>query len=166
MGLWYRRERANKDTVFETADLVMEFLDIWLQTRKNEDIDPQELAGVIDVLYDFQPVPGKWVLIEVKPKELAEYIATYINAEGERREMMQKKDVALSREYVKLLKKGFEPTPIMIAGIKDEVTGEDGIVLIDGRHRIFASIDADIDIIKAYINKDGLKMMDKATLTK
>ena len=165
MGLWYRQEAANKGTVFETAELVMEFLDIWLQTRKNEDIDPQELAGVIDVLYDFQPVPGKWILIETKPQELAKYIATYINAAGERREMMQQKDQALSREYVNLLKKGFEPTPIMIAGITDDVTGEDGIVLIDGRHRIFAAVDAGIDTIKAYINQDGVAMMDKATLT-
>ncbi len=166
MGLWYKRDKANKAVIFETADLVMEFVDIWLQTRKNEDIDPQELAGVIDVLYDFQPVPGKWVLIDVKPRELAAYISTYVNAKGEKRQMMQQKDKALSRQYVSLLKKGYEPTPLMIAGINDSVTGEPGIVLIDGRHRIYAAIAADVEKLKAYINLDGLEMMDKATLPK
>jgi len=164
MGLWYRIETENKDTVFETCDLVGEFLDIWLQTRKAEDIDASELAGVIDVLYDFQPVPGKWVLIEVRPKELARYISTYVNAKGQRKKMMKGKDVKLSKAYVKLLKKKYEPTPIMLAGIADEVTGEDGVVLIDGRHRIFAAVEAGIPTILAYINKDGLEKMDKAKL--
>jgi len=164
MGLWYKRDKANENTTFETADLVSEFLDIWLQTRKNEDIDPKELAGVIDVLYDFQPVPGKWVLIEVRPKELARYISTYVNAEGKSKKMMSKRDKKLSTSYVRLLKKGFEPTPIMIAGIQDEVTKEDGIVLIDGRHRIFAAVAAGVDTLLAYINKDGLDKMDKAVL--
>lgn len=164
MGLWHKHDEANKDTVFETADLVDEFLDIWLQTRKNEDIDPKELAGVIDVLYDFQPVPGKWVLIEVRPRELASYISTYVNAKGRTKQMMSKDDTTLSSAYVGLFKKGFEPTPIMIAGIDDEVTGEEGIVLIDGRHRIFAAIEAGVETLLAYINKDGLGKMDKATL--
>ena len=164
MGLWYKRDKANEDTTFETADLVSEFLDIWLQTRKNEDIDPKELAGVIDVLYDFQPVPGKWVLIEVRPKELARYISTYVDAQGRQKKMMSKKDKKLSKAYVRLLKKGFEPTPLMIAGIKDSVTNEEGIVLIDGRHRIFAAIEAGVDTLLAYINEEGLDKMDKATI--
>ena len=163
MGLWYKIVDEDDDE-FETAELVVEFLDIWLQTRKLEDIDPQELAGVIDVLYDFEPVPGKWTLIEVKPKEIAKYISTYVNAKGEKKEMMQSKDKKLSQAYVRLLKKGYEPTPIMIAGIEDEVTGEEGIVLIDGRHRIHAAVEADIPIIKAYINNHGLEKMDKAVL--
>jgi phosphoglycolate phosphatase-like HAD superfamily hydrolase len=164
MGLWYRIEPENKGKTFETCDLIEEFLDIWLQTRKAEDIDASELAGVIDVLYDFQPVPGHWVLIEVRPKELARYISTYVNAKGQRKKMMEDKDVRLSKAYVKLLKKKYEPTPIMIAGISDEVTGEDGIVLIDGRHRIHAAVAAKIPTILAYINKSGLDKMDKATL--
>lgn len=164
MALWYRIDKQNKDTVFETSELVMEFLDIWFQTRKAEDIDASELAGVIDVLYDFQPVPGEWVLIEVRPEELARYISTYVNAKGQRKEMMKDKDVKLSKAYVKLLKKKYEPTPIMLAGISDEVTGEDGVVLIDGRHRIYAAVEAKIPKILAYINKDGLEKMDKAIL--
>ena len=164
MGLWYKRDEENKNTDFETADLVTEFIDIWLQTRKNQDIDPKELAGVIDVLYDFQPVPGKWVLIEVRPAELARYISTYINDKGDHKRMMAKKDKKLSSAYVKLLKKGFEPTPLMIAGIKDSVTGEDGVVLIDGRHRIYAAVAAGVEKLLAYINKDGLDKMDKASL--
>ncbi|HUV13232.1 MAG TPA: hypothetical protein VMY18_06290, partial [Acidobacteriota bacterium] len=163
MGLWYKIEEDNEGQDFETADLVVEFLDIWLQTRKLEDIDPKELGGVIDVLYDFEPVPGKWILIEVRAAEMAKYISTYINARGESKVMMQEKDKKLSNAYVKLLKKGYEPTPIMIAGIVDEVSGEEGIVLIDGRHRIHAAIAAGVTILKAYINKSGLEKMDKAT---
>lgn len=164
MGLWYRIDPENKEKVFETIDLVGEFIDIWLQTRKAEDIDAGELAGVIDVLYDFQPVPGKWILIEVKPTELAQYISTYITAKGERKQMMQNKDHKLSDAYVKLLKKNYEPTPIMIAGITDGVTGEQGIILIDGRHRIHAAVKSGIPTIFAYINKEGLEMMNMAKM--
>lgn len=164
MGLWYRLEPTNKDTSFETIDLVGEFLDIWLQTRKSEDIDAGELAGVIDTLYDFQPTPGKWVLIEVKPTELAKYISVYVTAEGERKQMMSKKDHKLSESYVKLFKKKYEPTPIMLAGIVDEVTGEQGIVLLDGRHRIYAAIKAKIPTLLAYINADGIEHLEKAIM--
>lgn len=164
MGLWYRIDPENKDTTFQTIDLVGEFIDIWLQTRKAEDIDSGELAGVIDVLYDFQPVPGQWILIEVKPEELVKYIATYVTAKGERKQMMQNKDHKLSNAYVKLLKKNYEATPIMIAGIADGVTGEEGVILIDGRHRIYAAVKAGLPTMFAYINRDGLEMMDKAKM--
>jgi hypothetical protein len=140
-------------------------LDIWLQTRKAEDIDTDELAGVIDVMYDFQPVPGEWVTVEVKPKELQQYINVYIDADGKAKKMMAKKDTALMKKYVALLKKGFEPTPIIIAGATDQDdSGEEGIVLIDGRHRIHAFIDAGIEKCLAYIPLEDLPKMDKAVL--
>lgn len=164
MGLWHHIDPRGTNATFETIDLVGEFLDIWLQTRKSEDIDPGELAGVIDVLYDFQPSPGEWILIEVRPKELAEYISVYITAKGERKKMMSKKDKKLSASYVKLFKKGHEPTPIMLGGIADSVTGEEGVVLIDGRHRIFAAIDANVPTLPAYINKNGLKYLKAAKM--
>jgi hypothetical protein len=164
MGLWYRIDPENENTTFETIDLVCEFIDIWLQTRKAKDIDPRELSGVIDVLYDFQPVPGEWVLVEIRPAELAQYITTYINDKGTRQQMMQEKDHKLSNAYVKLFKKKYQPTPLIIAGVADEVTGEEGIVLIDGRHRTFAAIKAGVPTLLAYINKSGLEMLDKAKI--
>ena len=164
MGLWYRIDPENEGATFETIDLVGEFLDIWLQTRKAEDIDPGELAGVIDVLYDFQPTPGKWILIEMRPTEMAEYISTYITAKGKYKEMMTKKDHKLSNAYAKLFKKKYEPTPIMLAGVVDAVTGEEGVVLIDGRHRIHAAVQAKIPTILAYINKNGLEHLEKASI--
>ena len=137
---------------YETMDLVTEFLDIWIQTRKSPDIDTDELAGVIDVLYDFQPVPGKWVVVEVRPKELAQYINVYVNHRGEEKPMMSAKDNKLSAKYVELLSKGYEPTPIMIAGATEKNDqGEHGIVLIDGRHRIYAFIKAEHETCLAYI---------------
>jgi len=163
MGLYHRL--VDKKT-FETMDLVTEFIDIWIQTRKPKDIDTDELAGVIDVMYDFQPSPGKWVIIEVKPQELAQYINVYINDKGEEKPMMSAKDNRLSGKYVELLKKGYEPTPIMIAGAteKNEATGEHGIVLIDGRHRIYAFIEAKHETCLAYIPYNDLPKMAAAQL--
>jgi hypothetical protein len=161
MGLWYR---TIDDSDFATIDLVAEFLDIWLQTRKPEDIDPGELAGVIDVLYDIEGVPGHWVLIAVRPKELKRYISTYIRSDGTTGTMMQDSDVSLSKEYVRLLKKGHEPPPIMLAGAEDPDTGAQGVTLIDGRHRIYAAVMAKLKEIPAYIPKEDLPMMEKAEL--
>jgi len=161
MGLWYRRI---DDRVFQTMDLVPEFLDIWLQTRRPQDIKTDNIAGVIDALYDFQPVPGQWIVIEARPKELGNYINVYINAEGKKRPMMRARDTALSQKYVQLLEKGYEPTPIMIAGAGDKQTGEEGIVLIDGRHRIFSAIAAGRETILAYIPLQDLPKMDKAII--
>lgn len=151
---------------YETMDLVTEFLDIWIQTRKPKDIDTDELAGVIDVMYEFQPVPGKWVVIEVKPKELAQYINVYINDKGQEKPMMSARDNKLSAKYVELLKKGYEPTPIMIAGAteKNKETGEHGIVLIDGRHRIYSFIEANHETCLAYIPHKDLPKMAMAKL--
>ena len=163
MPLWYKR--VSKET-FESIDLVAEFLDIWLQTRKSESIDPGELAGVIDTIYEFQPTPGKWILIEVKPTEIGDYITTYVNARGKEKKMMAKKDTKLTKQYVKLLDQGFDPTPIMIAGASDEETGEQGIALIDGRHRTYAAIENKIATIQAYIPEVDLPKMDAAILKK
>jgi hypothetical protein len=151
--------------VYETMDLVTEFLDIWIQTRKPKDIDTDELAGVIDVLYDFQPSPGRWVVIEVKPKELAQYINIYINHRGEEKPMMSSRDNKLSAKYVELLKKGYEPTPIMIAGATEKNDdGEYGIVLIDGRHRIYSFIEAEHETCLAYIPYKDVPKMAMAKL--
>jgi hypothetical protein len=151
--------------VYETMDLVTEFLDIWIQTRKPKDIDTDELAGVIDVLYDFQPSPGRWVVIEVKPKELAQYINIYINHRGEEKPMMSSRDNKLSAKYVELLKKGYEPTPIMIAGATEKNDdGEYGIVLIDGRHRIYSFIEAEHETCLAYIPYKDVPKMAMASL--
>lgn len=161
MALWYKR--VNNET-YETMDLVAEFLDIWFQTRKSEDIDPGELAGVIDSLYECQPPPGEWILIEAKPTELRDYITVYVDPDGKEKKMMARKDTKLMKQYVKLLTKGYEPTPIMIAGAIDEETGEHGIVLIDGRHRIFAAIENSVETIQAYIPKEDLSKMDAAVI--
>lgn len=163
MGLWYRRI---DDKAYQTMDLVTEFLDIWIQTRKPQDIDTDELAGVIDVMYDFAPVPGQWVTIEVRPKELQQYINVYINHEGKAKPMMSNKDKALTAKYVALLQRGFDPTPIIIAGAtdQDEKTGEQGIVLLDGRHRIHSFIAAGRQTCLAYIPLEDVPKMDAAIL--
>lgn len=161
MALWYKPIDMSGH---ESMDLVNEFLDIWLQTRKNEDIDPGELAGVIDTIYEFQPSPGDWVLIEVKPSEISAYITIYVTADGKEKEMMARKDFKLRDQYVKLLQKGYDPTPIIIAGATDEDTGEQGIVLLDGRHRTHAAIAAGVHTIQAYIPRTDLPKMDAATI--
>jgi len=150
---------------YQTMDLITEFLDIWIQTRKSKDIDTDELAGVIDVLYDFQPTPGRWVVIEVKPKELAQYINVYIDHRGREKPMMSARDNKLSAKYVELLKKNYEPTPIMIAGATEKGdNGEYGIVLIDGRHRIYSFIEAGHETCLAYIPYNDLPKMAMAHL--
>jgi hypothetical protein len=162
MALWYR---VIEDNNYGTMDLVAEFLDVWLQTRKAQDIDPGELAGVIDVVYDIEPTPGSWILIAVKPQELRRYISTYIRSDGTTGDMMQPKDVSLAKEYVKLLRRGHEPPPIIIAGAEDPDDGTEGVTLIDGRHRIHAAAMAKLKEIQAYIPKEDLPMMKKAELT-
>lgn len=161
MALWYR---IIDNKSFESMDLVNEFLDIWLQTRKNEDIDPGELAGVIDTIYEFQPSPGDWILIEVRPSEISAYITIYVTADGKEKEMMARKDFKLRDQYVKLIQKGYDPTPIIIAGATDDDTGEQGIVLLDGRHRTHAAIAAGVQTIQAYIPRQDLPKMDAATI--
>jgi hypothetical protein len=161
MALWYKL--VTKET-FETMDIIAEFLDIWLQTRKSEDIDPGELAGVIDTVYEFAPSPGCWSLIEVRPTEIRDYITVYVDANGKQKKMMAKKDEKLTRQYVKLLTKGHEPTPIIISGATDDDTKEEGIVLLDGRHRTYAAIASGILTIQAYIPTEDLPKMAKATI--
>ena len=212
MALWYK---LVTDKTYETADIVTEFLDIWLQTRKAEDIDPGELAGVIDTIYEFQspsaitdetfdtmdalaallgtqldsresedinprvlaeiansiyyprispPSPGCWALIEVRPTEIRDYITIYVDADGNQKKMITKKDERLMKQYVKLLNMGYEPTPIIIAGAIDDDTKEEGIILIDGRHRTYAAIANGVSVIRAYIPKADLPKMDKAMI--
>jgi hypothetical protein len=161
VALWYKL--VTHET-FETMDIIAEFLDIWLQTRKSEDINPGELAGVIDTVYEFAPSPGCWALIEVIPTEIRDYITLYVDAHGKQKKMMAKKDERLMKQYVKLLEKGYEPTPIIISGAVDDDTKEEGIVLLDGRHRTYAAIANNIGKILAYIPKADLPKMSKATL--
>jgi hypothetical protein len=143
-------------------ELVAEFLDVWLQTRKAEDIDPDELSGVIDFIYEVQPPPGRWALIEVRPRELKDYITVYVRSNGQEQSMMKQGDWKLSKRYVELLKKGYEPTPIILAGAEDPDSHERGITLIDGRHRIYAADEAGIDSIMAYLPAKHLPMMKEA----
>jgi hypothetical protein len=161
MALWYK---LLTDETYETMDIIAEFLDIWLQTRKSEDIDPGELAGVIDTVYEFESSSGLWSLIEVRPTEIRDYITVYVDANGKQKKMMAQKDERLMRQYVKLLTKGHEPTPIMIAGAVDDDTKEEGIVLLDGRHRTYAAIANNVAKIKAYIPKEDLPKMEKAVI--
>jgi len=161
MALWYKL--VTKET-FETMDIIAEFLDIWLQTRKSEDINPGELAGVIDTVYEFAPSPGCWSLIEVRPTEIRDYITVYVDANGKQKKMMAKKDEKLTQQYVKLYAKGHEPTPIIISGAVDDDTKEEGIVLLDGRHRTYAAIASGIGTIQAYIPTEDLPKMAKATI--
>lgn len=161
MPLWFRSINYNN---YSTIDLVNEFLDIWLQTRRSQDIHPGELAGVIEVLYEIQPSPGSWRLVEVRPHELKRYIRVYIRSDGSRAPMMRQRDQKLSLEYQKLLKKGYKPTPIMLAGSQNEDGGEEGIMLIDGRHRIHSTADLEIPTIEAYIPTSDIQMFRKAIL--
>ena len=216
MALWYR---LVTDETYKTIDIVTEFLDIWLQTRRAEDIDPGELAGVIDAIYEFQEYsasgklgvyetteamdaasdileiwlqtrksedidprelakmvdaiylpqntsasPGCWALIEVRPTEIRDYITVYVDSDGRQKKMMAQKDERLMSQYVKLLAKGYEPTPIIIAGAVDDDSGEEGIVLLDGRHRTYAAISNGVSIIRAYIPKADLPKMAKAVI--
>jgi len=160
MALWYKLINTKKH---ESMDLVSEFLDIWLQTRKIDDIDNDELAGVIDAIYEFQPSPGDWVLIEVRPQEIASYISVYVNSRGQEKEMMRQKDYRLRDQYVNLLKKGYNPTPIIITGATDD-SGEQGIALLDGRHRTHAAIAAGLTSIEAYIPRLDLPKLEAAIL--
>jgi hypothetical protein len=160
MALWYKLIDTGHH---ESMDLVSEFLDIWLQTRKNEAIDPDELAGVIDVIYECQPSPGDWVLIEVRPSEIASYISSYVNSKGEEKAMMAMKDYKLRDKYVNLLNRGYKPTPIIITGATED-TGEQGIGLIDGRHRIHSYVAAGIESIEAYIPRLDLPKLQHAVL--
>lgn len=161
MPLWYGRKNHK---TFNNMDLISEFLDIWLQTRKNPDIDPGELAGVIDTIYDYQPSPGKWILIDVKPAELKQYITTYVGPDGKERKMIRQKDVKLSSAYIDLIQKGHLPTPIFIAGVEDPDDGTEGIVLLDGRHRIHSAVEAGLQTIEAYLPHGHLPCMDAAKL--
>lgn len=161
MPLWYRRLRGPEK---ENIDLVAEFLDVWLATRKAGSIDPGELAGVIDVMYDMAPPGTKWALLEVRPHELARYINVYMRDDRSGGEMMKSADHTLKSTYVGWIKKGHAPPPIMISGVIDESDGESGVLLIDGRHRIYAAIDAGMTAIKAYLPVKHIPFMDKAVL--
>ena len=158
MAFWYERI---DDSVLTTMELVHEFIDIWLQTRKTEDLDAGEMAGVIDVLYEFQPSPGGWICVRMNPQELKDHIREYIRADGTRAKMMSKRDLAFAKAYVGLMNKGHEPTPIMIAGAENPTTKEKGITLIDGRHRIHASVIGKRPEILVYIPEDDLRFLDK-----
>jgi hypothetical protein len=75
---------------------------------------------------------------------------------------MQGHDWSLTNRYKQLLQKGFEPTPIFISGAEDDQTGEKGIILIDGRHRIYAAAEEGRTEIQAYIPKRDLPMFGEA----
>ena len=161
MPLWYRRLIAPEK---ESIDLVAEFLDVWLATRKPGAIDPGELAGVVDVMYELVPSGTKWALLEVRPDELARYITVYMRDNEPGGAMMKKGDHSLKSTYVAWIKKGHEPPPIMIAGVEDEDDGTRGIMLIDGRHRIHAMLAAEMPTMKAYLPVEPLPFMDEAVL--
>jgi hypothetical protein len=162
MPLWYRRVRRPEK---ENIDLVAEFLDVWLATRKLGSIDPGELAGVIDVLYDMAPPGTKWALLEVRPHELAAYINVYMRDDQSGGEMMKSADHSLKNTYVGWIRKGHQPPPIMISGVIDEEDGDKGILLIDGRHRIHAAVEAGLATIQAYLPVEHIPFMDEAVLT-
>ena len=158
MGLWYRK---TTDAAFNSMHVCTQLLDIWLQTRASENIDAGDLAGVFDSIYEIEPHPGRWALIAVRPEELRAYIRIYIKNGKEQQNMLRNKDVKLISQYVKLLKKGYVPTPIILAGAEDDF-GKNGIQLIDGRHRIHSACKAGIQLIQAYIPVSELHMMDDA----
>jgi hypothetical protein len=158
------RWESTDDTVYTTMQLVDEFIDIWLQTRKPEDIDCGELAGVIDVLYETQPSPGGWVLVRMDPQQLKDHIREYIRDDGTRAPMMRKRDVAFAKAYVGLMTKGHESTPIMVMGAENPKTGEKGLALIDGRHRIHAHVMAKRPEILVYIPADDVRFLEETDL--
>jgi uncharacterized ParB-like nuclease family protein len=159
MPLWYRRLRRQP---IENIDLVAEFLETWLVTRMAETIDPGELAGVIDVLYEMAPSGTMWAIIEIRPHELARYITTYVRDGEEVGTMMSTEDNTLRDTYASWIRKGHETPPIIIAGVVDEDDGGKGIMLIDGRHRIHAAVAAGKETILAYIPVEHLPMMKEA----
>jgi len=165
MGLWYRR---TENTVYETVHLVDEFLHIWFSTRRETKfIRANELAGVIDMLYEVDPAPGQWVIVEVRPQELKKYISVYRKERPqggkatETKNMMQDHDWTLTRRYKQLLDKGFEPTPIFLSGAESD-DGEKGIMLVDGRHRIYSAAEQGHTMMLAYIPLRDLPMFKEA----
>lgn len=159
--LWY--QEIPDPSGYESLDVVAEFLAIWLNTRLQHAIDPGELAGVIDVLYDCAPPGTIWTTLEVRPDEMAKYITTYMKDDGEGGDMMKGRDEKLSAKYKEWIEKGHEPPPILLSGVTDE-DGSRGIMLIDGRHRIFSAIDAGLKTIKAYLPIEQVECMKDAEL--
>lgn len=162
MKLWY--QLLQHPSGYENLDVVAEFLEVWLRTRRLQGIDPGELAGVIDVLYDCAPAGTEWVTILLRPQELARYITVYMKDEDDGGAMMKGRDTKLSTKYKEWLQRGHEPPPILVAGAENDDGTERGIMLIDGRHRIYASIAAGMTTIKAYIPKEHLPYLQDAEL--
>jgi hypothetical protein len=162
MKLWYQILQQQEG--YENLDVVAEFLEVWINTRRPQAIDPGELAGVIDVLYDCAPAGTEWVTILARPQELADYITVYMKDDNDGGAMMKGRDNKLSAKYKEWLQRGHQPPPILLAGAENDEGTERGIMLIDGRHRIHAAIAAGLQTIKAYIPKDHLSYMDAAEL--
>ena len=176
VGFWHRRAEK-KGKVYDTMDVVSDFIDIWLQTREAEDIDSDELAGVIEGIYQGEGEDRKWMVVYLKPEELRDYIKYYVHSDrssddsgeekdGENRPMMADYDHKLSAEYVKLIKEGYDSPPIIVSGAEDEETDPPvrGLYLIDGRHRIYAACDADVKKITAYIPVEYFTYLKEAKL--
>jgi hypothetical protein len=162
MRLWYRL--LSDPAGYENMDVVAEFLETWLTTRRTKAISSGELAGVIDVLYDCAPPGTEWSTVEMRPDQLASYITTYMKDEADGGAMMKGRDEKLSSKYREWIEHGHQPPPILIAGAEDPRDGSRGIMLIDGRHRIFASIEAGLKTIKAYIPTEHLPLLNDAEL--
>lgn len=162
MKLWY--QLLQHPSGYENLDVVAEFLEVWINTRRPQAIHPGELAGVIDVLYDCAPPGTEWVTILLRPQELASYITIYMKDDDDGGAMMKGRDTKLSAKYKEWLQRGHEPPPILVAGAANDDGTERGIMLIDGRHRIHAAIAAGLTTIKAYIPKDHLPYLKDAEL--
>jgi len=147
----------------ENIHIITEFLDIWFQTRRSQDLCASSLAGVIQGIYDASPGDGAWALVSLRPTELRDYITTYLKNGVMQKAVIAEKDVKLYAKYASLLRQGYMPTPVIIAGAEDDCKTQ-GIYLIDGRRRIYSACIAEKKTMKAYIPVKDLEMLKKANL--
>ena len=152
------------ETEIPTIDLVAQLWEMWAHPPSGGKIDPDELAGVVDLLYDnipssecqYSDKKDTWTLVELYVEPLKKYLVRGMGMETE--------DWKRSNEYSKKNLRGFEIPPIFLSGGVGNYKGKTigGIALLDGRHRIFGAIRSKTETIPAFIPASQLPFLKAA----
>lgn len=150
MPIWYERKAGEPRM---TGEVVGDLLELWVLavSRQEPTHKPEDIAGIIDLMYEVEPVPGKWVLVAASTSQLLRHIDLPMQEDDWRRAAMY---------GARLQAEGGTSPPIILVGAED---GEArGIALLDGRRRIHAAAIAAAETVEAWVPEQHLGMLSES----
>lgn len=147
MPIWH--ERADDKTQM-TGEVVGDLLEAWAGSFDTKEAahKAEDVAGIIDLMYEVQPVPGAWARVKVSTSQLLEHLQL----------PMESSDWGKAAMYgARLQAESEKPPPIILVGAEED--GRRGLALLDGRRRIHAASIAGKDRIEAWVPEEHLGVM-------